>query len=129
MSYKIVIPGSLPSLNELLAAERATTRGGRGHSPGNDMKKAAEMVIISAIRRQCPRARPKPPVFIHYVFFEKNRKRDLDNISAVAHKFIQDSLVKAGILKNDGWAYIRGFDDRFEVDKIRPRIEIVIEEN
>ena len=128
MKYKIVIPGSLPSLNELLAAERATKRGGRGHSPGNDLKQASEMLIINAIRKQCPRARPRPPVYIHYAFYEKNRRRDLDNISGAAHKFIQDALVKAGILKNDGWAYIIGFDDKFELDKQRPRIEVVIEE-
>ena len=128
MKIKIVIPGSLPSLNDLLAAERATKRGGRGHSPGNDMKQASEMLIINAIRKQCPRARPRPPVYIHYTFYEKNRRRDLDNISGAAHKFIQDALVKAGVLKNDGWAYIRGFDDKFELDKSRPRIEVVIEE-
>ena len=68
------------------------------------------------------------PVEIKYTYFEPNKKRDLDNISAFAHKVIQDGLVKGGLLANDGWMNIVGFSDDFYVDKENPRIEVTIRE-
>ena len=41
---------------------------------------------------------------------------------------IQDSLVKEGIIANDGWDYVKEFYDRFYVDKQYPRIEVEIVE-
>ena len=32
------------------------------------------------------------------------------------------------ILKNDGWAEVAGFEDRFYVDKRNPRVEVEIYE-
>lgn len=90
------------------------------------MKRSCEMLIISAIRKARLK-RIKSPVILHYTFFEANRKRDLDNISATTHKFVQDALVKAGILENDGWQWITGFTDAFAVDAKNPRIEVEIE--
>ena len=123
---KFTIYGRLPSLNEYLAAERSTIRGRRGHSAGNSMKHSCEIMIINAIRKARLK-RIKSPVVLHYTFYESNRKRDLDNISATAHKFVQDALVKAGILENDGWHWIEGFTDAFAVDAKNPRIEVEIE--
>ena len=54
-------------------------------------------------------------------------RRDKDNI-AFAKKFIQDSLVHAGVLQNDGWKHIEHFTDDFAVDPKNPRVEVVIEE-
>lgn len=36
--------------------------------------------------------------------------------------------MNAAILKGDGWKYVVGFSDRFEVDKENPRIEVLIRE-
>lgn len=63
-----------------------------------------------------------------YRWYEPNRKRDKDNIAAVGRKIIQDALVEAGVIRNDGWNDIRGFSDEFYVDKNEPRIEVEIEE-
>ena len=41
---------------------------------------------------------------------------------------IQDALVDTGVLKDDGWKYVVGFSDRFQVDKEHPRIEVKIRE-
>ena len=65
---------------------------------------------------------------MHYHWVEKDRRRDKDNVSGYGRKVIQDSLVKAGYLRNDGWGEIVGFTDTFSVDKGRPRIEVIIEE-
>ncbi len=63
----------------------------------------------------------------HVLWVEQNRKRDLDNI-AFAKKFIQDGLVKAGIIHNDTYHEIAGFSDEFAYDPKNPRIVVTLEE-
>lgn len=41
---------------------------------------------------------------------------------------VQDALVSAGVLKDDGWKHVVGFSDRFDVDKANPHIEVRIRE-
>lgn len=89
------------------------------------MKHRCQSLLRAAIRRY----KLKPidyRVNIKYRFYEPNKRRDKDNISAVAHKFIQDALVSAGVLKDDGWDYIEGFSDEFFLDRHNPRIEVYI---
>ena len=129
MEYHFTVPGTLPGLNDYLKAERKfTRRGGSAHSVGNDMKQESQMLICNAIRLKLKRLKIQRPVHISYRFYEPNRRRDLDNIAGVAHKFIQDSLVRCGVLENDGWDQITGFSDAFFVDRHNPRIEITIRE-
>ncbi|WP_302419809.1 hypothetical protein [Blautia marasmi] len=123
MQYKFVIKGKLPGLNDYLKAERCFHRG---HSCGNDMKQGYQMLVSNAIRTSLKRQVIKSPITIHYSFYEPNRRRDLDNIAAVAHKFVQDALVKCKVIENDGWQYIKGFSDEFHVDKHNPRIEVTL---
>ena len=66
------------------------------------------------------------PVSMAYVWYEPNKRRDLDNISSFGRKVIQDALVDSGVLENDGWQNIRGFNDEFRVSKDEPRIEVHI---
>ena len=129
MEYHFTVPGILPGLNDYLKAERNfTRRGGSAHSAGNDMKQENQMLICNAIHIQLKRLKIRRPVYISYRFYEPNRRRDLDNIAGVAHKFIQDSLVRCGVLANDGWEHITGFSDAFFVDRHNPRIEVTIRE-
>ena len=65
---------------------------------------------------------------MQYSWYEKNKKRDLDNISSFGRKVIQDALVASKVLINDGWNNIKGFSDEFYVDAKNPRIEVLIEE-
>lgn len=65
------------------------------------------------------------PIYIHFHWFAKNRKKDPDNISS-AKKFILDGLQEAGIIENDGWNQIAGFSDDFTVDKKNPRVVVEI---
>lgn len=125
MEYRFVIKGKLPGLNDYLKAERSFSKK---HSCGNDMKQENQMLICNAIRTQLKRLTITSPVYIQYHFYEPNRKRDLDNIAGVAHKFIQDALVKCGVLENDGWNNIVGFSDNFSIDRHNPRIEVTITE-
>ena len=123
MSDKLlIIHGRLPGLNELIDAER------RHRQLGAKLKREAEKKIRMYIRQQLRGYRPKPPVTLYYYYFEPNQCRDKDNIAGFAHKVIQDSLVKEGIIDNDGWKHIKDFYDRFDVDKEFPRIEVEIVE-
>lgn len=92
------------------------------------MKQQCQFIISNAIRKQLKHLEIKEPVRITYEFYEPNKRRDLDNIAGVAHKFIQDALVKCHVLENDGWSNIVGFEDHFFVDRHNPRIEVTLAE-
>ena len=129
MDYDLVLNGTMPNLNDYLHGERiAIRKNGKFTTKGNAMKQEYQRKVVSAVRSQLRGIHINKPVKIYYTFYEKNRKRDLDNISAFAHKVIQDGLVKGGLLANDGWKNIVGFSDDFYVDKDNPRIEILIRE-
>ena len=125
MLYTFTIKGTLPGLNEYLKAERSFHNR---HSNGNDMKQQYQVIISNAIRLELKRTHINSPIRLKYMFYEPNRKRDLDNIAGVAHKFIQDALVKCKVIDNDGWNNIVVFEDHFFIDKHNPRIEVVLEE-
>lgn len=116
---KFVIRDELPTLNEWNLINRANKYA------GNSKKADVERRIMLYIREQIPNVSFDRPIFIRYKWVCKNRKKDKDNI-AFAKKFIQDAMVKAGVIKNDGWNNIVGWSDHFEVDPDNPRIEVAI---
>ncbi len=64
------------------------------------------------------------PVFLLFTFYERDRRRDKDNVAGFAHKAIQDALVQCKTIQDDGWDYVTGHLDLFKVDKQHPRIEV-----
>ena len=119
---KLTIWGTLPGLNDFIDANR------RNYHAGAKLKKEAQFLVVTAARKSLRRWKATGPVWMTYKWFEPNRKRDKDNIAAGGRKIIQDALVEAGVIRNDGWNDIRGFSDEFYVDKNEPRIEVEIEE-
>lgn len=120
---KLIIPGRLPGANDYINAERRNKYAGAKLRKETETKIYAQ-AMCQLILRGISFDRP---VIMHYHWFEPNKKRDKDNI-AFAKKFVQDALVSAGVLKNDGWEYIAGFSDDFDVDRENPRVEIEFEE-
>ena len=120
MVGKLIIKGRLPGLNELIDAERTNK-----YKAAQLKRNVEEYIIFSA--RRCLRGKIETPVIMHYLWIEPNKKRDKDNICAFGRKAIQDALVKAHYLDGDGWKYISGFTDAFEVDAKNPRIEVTFE--
>ena len=116
MTYSFTIPGQLPGLNEIIAANRST------YHAGAKQKRDAQFMIKLAARKL-----PKltEPVKLEYVWYEPARRRDWDNVMA-GQKFVQDALVEARKLSNDGWANICGISHEFRVDKDNPRVEVTI---
>lgn len=129
MKYELILDGIMPNLNDYLHGERiAIRKNGKFTTKGNVLKQEYQRKVVAEVRRQLMGIHIEKPVEIKYTYFEPNKKRDLDNISAFAHKVIQDGLVKGGLLANDGWMNIVGFSDDFYVDKENPRIEVTIRE-
>nr|DAZ68628.1 MAG TPA: crossover junction endodeoxyribonuclease [Caudoviricetes sp.] len=114
---RIIIPGTLPGLNEYVHANRTDPRA------GSRMSRDAHVICkLGMLRHAGHRVKQ---AYILFKWYEKNRRRDKDNI-AFAKKFILDSLQEMGILKNDGWEEVLGFLDVFEVDKRQPRVEVYL---
>lgn len=122
MEYKLIIPGTLPNLNDYIAAERTNRH------KGAKMKADSGNIVAAAIRQCLRGVRIEKTVYMEYTWYEPNKRRDKDNVSSFGRKVIQDALVQCGVLKDDGWKYVVGFSDSFEVDNKNPRIEVLIKE-
>lgn len=114
---KFTIQGRLDGLNDYISANRAN------RFKGAQMKKDNEELVMLSVKEK----KIKKPVKITFRWYEKNSRRDMDNI-AFAKKFILDALVKKGVLQDDGWKWVKGFTDEFFIDKGNPRIEVEMEE-
>ena len=117
MIQKFIITGRLDSLNDYTKACRANRYG------ANSMKKRNEAKVYEGIKRAGLTRADKYPINLNIIWYEPNRRRDIDNVT-FATKFIQDALVKAGILEDDSQKYIVGVFHRVLVDKDNPRIEV-----
>lgn len=115
---KLTIKGELTDLNTYINAERSN------RFMGAKIKKQQTEIVYWAIKEQKLK-KAQGSVYMTYTWYCKNKKKDKDNI-VFARKFIQDGLMTAGILKNDGWDDIEGFQDVFEIDAANPRIEVEI---
>lgn len=117
---KLIISGRLPNLNDYTKANRT--------SPvvGNKMKQEQEEYIAEFITEQLNGVHFVGAVYLHFLWVEKDRNRDLDNI-CFAKKFILDALKKSDVIKTDGWKGVYGFTDDFDVDANNPRVEVYIE--
>ena len=106
------VPGPLPGLNEIIAAGKQLipwlSKGKRRVYELTILKKEwDEKVSMAAMLHGI---KPMESADFRIVWIELNRRRDKDNILA-GKKFILDGLVKAGILKNDGWKQVGRFTE------------------
>ena len=103
------IPFKLPSLNEMIEANRSNAYVGAKHK--KQVQNDVRLFIKSARARH--KLRPiTAPCFIVFVWHEGNRRRDSDNIAA-AKKYVLDALVAEKILIDDSRKYVVGFSDDF----------------
>lgn len=113
---KLIIEGELPSLNEYINAERTNKYAGA------TIKRNSTMMVLAYARKSKLEAIMTPVVLL-FKWYMKDRRKDIDNV-AFAKKFILDGLVKAGILYDDNQKWVKGFQDKFYIDKKKPRIEV-----
>ena len=117
-AHRLTIPGRMPGLNEFIAA--CNSAYGEGHRMKQDNMHAAMWQIKAQLRG----VKFTKPVFLLFTFYERDRRRDKDNVAGFAHKAIQDALVQCKIIQDDGWDYVTGHLDLFKVDRNNPRIVV-----
>jgi Holliday junction resolvase RusA-like endonuclease len=115
---RLIIEGALPSLNEIIAAAKSHWAA----YAKEKRQRTTSIALLATIAKLKP---VSGPCVVRCLWYEKDRRRDPDNVR-VGMKFVLDGLVEAGVLPSDGWAVITGLEDRFYVDKERPRIEVEI---
>lgn len=115
MQY-VFVPMLFPSQNEWLRMAGSTyapnKRGQRG-SDAQSLKNSMENKIQLYLR--LAKLQPMEAAYFFFTFYELNRKRNKDNIQALALKFFFDALQKQKIFANDGWKEIVGWDTHFEL--------------
>ena len=119
MMQHFTIQGRLPGYNELHQICWQHSR--------RIKQDAMRLVMLSA---RVDRIRPvKSKCEVNLVCYEPNARRDPDNVISGARKIILDALQHMGVLAGDGRKYVAsGINDRVEVDRKNPRIEITIKE-
>ena len=105
MVQKFFIEGCLPGLNEIIHESR------RHFVKGNQHKKQWQKNIEWQIK--IAKIKPVEQARFEFIWFEKNKKRDKDNIAAGGRKYIFDALVELKILPSDGWKHIVNWTDHF----------------
>jgi hypothetical protein len=115
------VPGKVPSLNDLLDAKGTRQpiirsiimrqRPAKGNRRGgefdlyNDIKQDWKQRTIAAIGAPFVRVQS---AYFGYLVVEAERRRDPSNICSAAIKFIEDGIVEAGVMPNDGWDQVLG---------------------
>ena len=122
MKYKFEITKRLIGLNEYTNTNRYNKYAGA------KQKKEEQEYIKYCILEQLGKIKIEKPVIGQFTWIEENKRRDLDNI-CFAKKFILDSLVELGILKDDNRKIVSGFIDKFEYsDKSKVIVELIEKE-
>ena len=120
---ELVLSFSLPGLNEIIKAAKIPTRQrGKRTPPGmayaSMKKKYTELVEAELIAQDCIPDEPFSEIDIEFIWTEKGRSRDPDNIRMGA-KFILDAMVNRGIISDDSMKYVKSIRDTFRKGKER----------
>lgn len=113
----LIIPGELPDMNEIIKVSKSH------HMRYSSMKKQYTELITWIAKGKGKFKK----IDLEITWYCKNKRKDKDNISA-GIKFILDGLVEAGVIENDGWKQVNDFIHKFRVDKLEPRVEVIIKE-
>lgn len=114
---KLIITGSLPTMNEIIAAAKSHPIAYR------NMKKQYTNLVAWEAKAQ----KIQPFTFADFTFtwLCRSKMTDKDNIIA-GQKFVFDGIKEAGCMPNDGWKQVGEITHKFGVDQKRPRVEIEI---
>lgn len=113
MAMNFVIEGTLPTMNEIIDASKSHW------SVYRKIKEDYTNLVAWSIKDK----RPLTKVNIIITWYCKDMRQDKDNIIA-GTKMILDGIVKAGVLKNDGWKEVGDILHTFKIDKKEPRIHV-----
>lgn len=101
------LPVRLPGMNEILDARMSRGKGASSARQWNGystLKRewASKIKVLAFHRRFAFVERG----YFTYLFVEPNQRRDKSNVIAGGIKLIEDALVEAKIITNDGWGVV-----------------------
>jgi hypothetical protein len=122
------IPHKVPSLNELnefraiqgpprgksiinLGGKQSKKKGGYRFNLYNQTKQKWSKIVKDIVTKQG--FQKIESCYFNYLVVEKTVKRDPSNICASAIKFIEDGLMSAGVIPNDGWNNVIGINPQW----------------
>ena len=117
-----VIKAKLPSLNDYISACRANKYAGA------KFKQEVEEVVGWGIKQAISAGklkRTEDPIIVHFVWHEKTKRRDADNIAS-AKKYILDAMQTFKVIPNDNRKYVKGFTDLI-IDDTEDFVEVELE--
>lgn len=123
MQNGFTVHAKLPSLNDVISKDRTCKYAGASY------KKEVEKLIARYILKALESGELRPvsmPCTIHFLWYEKNRRRDVDNIQS-AQKFILDAMVRCGIIPDDSRKYVIQTAHTV-VDSVQYGVDVIIEE-
>ena len=118
---RLIIPHELTDLNTYINAERSNK-----YAAAAIKERDTNTAWLYSKRQKNENSNGRYRITFHW--YCKDKRKDPDNI-AFARKFILDGMVKAGVLKNDGWNNVASLSDEFYIDKEKPRIEVQLVES
>ena len=114
------------SIDEDIIEAGINDQRGQGHQKADAHRLHPSQGTEQDIRHRKQRiGKAKTPVYIEFLWIEKDRRRDLDNIYS-GKKYILDALQTAGVIPNDSQKYVIGLVDMVAFDKANPRVEVTI---
>ena len=120
----ILFRTSIPTLNEHVNANRINK------FVAAKQKRETEEALMTEIWQQKIKRISSYPAGISYRIYAPDKRTDKMNRFATTAKFVEDALVKASVIRNDGWKDLTyPYPIVFEVDKEEPRVEVILYEN
>jgi len=113
VNNELILKFGLPGLNEMIYVAR-----GNKYASATQKKKYTRVVEAELIAQGCIPVKPYRVIDITFVWTEKGRGRDPDNVR-VGAKFILDAMVNQGIIPDDSMKYVGIIADRFIKGKER----------
>lgn len=129
MRQQFIIPGRLPSLNDLIHAMN------HNRYTGATLKREAEELVVWSAKAARLKAM-NGPVHVTVTWYEGGNRRDRDNVVSGV-KFILDALQPAskrhprgiGIIPGDGPKHMpQAPTQEVQVDRADPRVVVTLEE-
>ena len=100
----LIIPHELPALNRVIDESKK-------HWSAYHKLKLQYTGLVACLARRQLRPVLSGRVYLSFVWYCPDRRKDPDNISSAGRKMILDGLTQAGIIKDDSWRLIEGFSD------------------
>ena len=92
----------------------------------NQVKQHYHSLIYSKVTQS---QKLKDKYMVSYMLYPSNSNCDLMNVVSVIDKFLNDALQDCGVITNDNIKFYKHMIATVkEVDKLNPRIEIIVEE-